>query len=80
MRDAAQLRPLAKRADGWLVVLGKDSADAESDNVRELAVTGGHWLRVHAACRPSTDAAGAFACLGMTPKNSSASLAAFKSR
>ena len=35
MRDASQLRPVAQRGDGGLLVLGKNPAVAQADDVGE---------------------------------------------
>ena len=40
MRDAPEFCPVPQRADGGLFVFRKNSAEAQADDVRELALTG----------------------------------------
>ena len=39
MRDAPEFGPVAQRADRGLLVLRKNSAETQTDDVRELALT-----------------------------------------
>ena len=58
MRDAPELGPFAQRADGRLLVFGKDSAEAQADDVRELSFDAGNCGCFHASSFGSTQAAG----------------------
>jgi len=40
MRNAPEFRPLAECADRWFFAYGENSAQAKSEDVRELILTG----------------------------------------
>lgn len=56
MRDAPELRPSAERADGRLLVLGEDAAEAQPGDIRKLSFDAGKGRCVHTLGSVSTEA------------------------